>query len=99
MLDIDKIKERAAEARSFQNARTARTLCDDIDALLAEREEMFERLKFVVGKACYDDGELDSHSLSAYADALRFLGKNGVVEITTDRGNRVIAKWKGGKNA
>lgn len=56
--------------------------------------EALEYLKDVINQACYYDGRLDSMASSAYADALRYLASIGEVEIITDFGRRVIAKWK-----
>jgi len=60
-------------------------------------DEAIEILTDVVYQSCgkrdcpHSDWYLDSMALSAYADAIRFLARQGKVEITSDHGRRVIA--------
>ena len=60
-------------------------------------EECLEHLCDVVNQACSVDCDsdmgthLDSMSLSAYEDAIRYLVKHGKAEIVIEAGRRVIA--------
>jgi hypothetical protein len=58
-------------------------------------EDAAELIEDLVSQGCYigDDGTLDSCAISTYADALRWLAARGRVEIATDVGRRVIARW------
>jgi hypothetical protein len=57
---------------------------------------VLETLADVINQACLqdDDETLDSMAVSAYADGLRVLADFNRVEIITQAGRRVIAKWK-----
>jgi hypothetical protein len=57
----------------------------------AEAEELLDALEDVVGVAIGD--ELNSHGMSAYADALRLLARHGRAEIVSEDGNCVLARW------
>jgi hypothetical protein len=62
-----------------------------------EKELLISFLEDAIIDACYyepDTGLLDSMCISSYAEALRYLAKEGRVEIIQDRGRRVIAKLK-----
>lgn len=64
------------------------------ELMLRQREELIDALADCVAQSCTtDDGELDSMALSTYADALRLLQKWGRVEVTSEYGRRVIARW------
>lgn len=55
-------------------------------------KQLLDALEDVINQACTDsDGELDSMALTAYADAMRLLADYGRIEVTADRGRRVIA--------
>ena len=45
------------------------------------------------------DGDLDSLSISAYAEALEWLAARDRVEIVHAKGRRVIARWKAQEGA
>lgn len=66
-----------------------------------EEENCLDLLMEVVNQACgvndtdADMGyHLDSMALSTYADALRYLERQGKVEILLQQGKRVIAREK-----
>jgi len=63
-------------------------------------KECLETLMDVVNQACsvrdceHSPYYLDSMALSSYADALRYLERHGMVEVTSSGGRRVIGKEK-----
>jgi hypothetical protein len=60
-----------------------------------ELKECLDLLLDVTYQACgHRTDELDSMCLTAYADAIRYLAKHGLVEIQTSGGRRVIATLK-----
>lgn len=70
-------------------------LCAEYKEMLADRRNIVAMMADVVGQACPaygDDGVIDSMSLSAYADAIRFLAEEGVLNIDAECGRRVIAR-------
>lgn len=64
--------------------------------LRAERAELIETLMDLVSQDCpaNKDGLLDSCALSSYADALRVLERCGRVDIVSEAGKMVRARWK-----
>jgi hypothetical protein len=56
-------------------------------------EEAIEIICGLVAKDCANDGELDSMCSSTYADAMRFLAKHGKIDIHSEAGRRVWARW------
>ncbi len=58
----------------------------------ADRNELLDTLQEVTAQACLDFNRLDSGGISAYADALRILGREGRVRIISDAGKRVVAE-------
>ena len=70
-------------------------LAAEVERLRAENAELLDLLADAVAQGCSgDDGVLDSGALSSYADALRKLAEVGKVEIVSEAGRRVIARWK-----
>lgn len=65
------------------------------DPLVTATAKAIAVLADVIQQACAGaDGTLDSMALSAYADGIRFLEGAGLVEIESEYGRRVIARWK-----
>lgn len=74
--------------------RTLGVLAAANDKLRAEVERCRGLLSEMVANACTAGGILDSMGLAANADALRYLAEIGRVEIVSEQGRRVVARWK-----
>jgi uncharacterized small protein (DUF1192 family) len=105
--EIERLRAELAEAKRFE-ARTTKFVvkcshghrCEaaerEIERLQAEVAEATDIVADLTAQGCVgDDGEMDSCAISTYADALRWLAAQGRVEITVDKGRRVVAHWKG----
>jgi hypothetical protein len=63
-------------------------------AILELIDRLSEDLTDMVAQNCAAaDRSLDSFAISSNADAMRLLAELGKIEITHDRGRRVIARW------
>lgn len=59
-----------------------------------EESDVLEVVEGVVRQACtMDDGTLDSMALTYYRDAIKLLAQAGRVEIVSEAGRRIIARW------
>jgi len=68
-------------------------LCHEYRVMRVDRRDLVLLLRDVIRQACHrDDGEIDSMALSAYAGAIKFLAEEGLLEIETEIGRRVIAR-------
>ena len=60
---------------------------------LVDLDEATEIIVDLTTQACATDGGLDSMAISAYAEAIDYLAKRGIVEIDHQAGRRVTARW------
>lgn len=60
---------------------------------LIDLDEATEIIADLTNQACSTDGGLDSMAISAYAEAIDYLAKRGMVKIDRRAGRRVTARW------
>lgn len=88
---------RADLAASQREAEQRRVVLVDVindrDLKQSEVGQCRELLSEMVANACTAGGILDSMGLAANADALRYLASIGRVEIVSEQGRRVVARW------
>jgi hypothetical protein len=60
---------------------------------LVDLDEATEIIVDLTNQACSTADGLDSMAISAYAEAIDYLAKRGIVEIDHQAGRRVTARW------
>jgi len=60
---------------------------------LVDLDEPTEIIVDLTNQACSTADGLDSMAISAYAEAIDYLAKRGIVEIDHQAGRRVTARW------
>lgn len=60
---------------------------------LIDLDDATEIIADLTNQACSTDGGLDSMAISAYAEAIDYLAKRGMVKIDRRAGRRVTARW------
>ena len=86
----------AASQREVERLRQQVTIIDDgIGEAKAEVERCREMIIGLVAQSTTTEGgALDSWLSTSSADALRYLAEIGRVEIISEQGRRVVARWK-----
>jgi len=67
-------------------------MTDETEKLKEQLDLANSLLLDVIIQATTYDGELDSMALTSYADAMRYLGKIGLIKIDREFGRRVIGR-------
>lgn len=64
-------------------------------ALLADLDEANHLIVDLVNQHCHirPDGLIESGAISTNADAIRYLAEHGWVEIVSEHGRFVVARW------
>lgn len=70
------------------------TLRADLAASQAEVERCRGLIEATVAHEWSDEGEVDSWGAEAHTASIRYLASIGRVEIVSEQGRRVVARWK-----